>query len=263
MMAKGSTEDITLKVFRLDPERDERPRFDRYRVPFRPGMTVLESLFHVLEHQDGSLAFRYSCRGAVCGACAMYINGSHRLACQTQVSDLKSKVVTVGPLPFMRVIRDLVVDLEPFFAAYEQVMPYLVRLSGPPEKEHIQSPAERARIDEQVGCLLCASCYSSCPSAWTGREYLGPSALQKAYRFCADSRDEGGARRLAIVGNERGVWRCHTVFNCVEACPKDLNPTVAIQELKKLVVLGGKGVGQAVPDFVPLKEEKAQHGLEG
>jgi len=226
--------EITLKAFRYDPEEGEDSRrYDVYRVPFKRGMTVLEALFWVLENADGSLAFRYSCRGAVCGNCAMFINGSFRLACKTQVASLGTDV-TVDPLPYMKPIKDLVVDMGPFFEKYERIKPYLITLSEPPEGERLQSQRERARIDEVVNCILCGGCYASCPATWSDPEYLGPAALTKAYRFLADSRDEDPGERLDVVAGEDGLWRCHTIFNCVEACPKNINGTEAIQALKRM-----------------------------
>ncbi len=228
-------DEFTLRIFRFDPEDGQEPRFDAYRVPYRDGMTVLEALFEVLDHQDGSIAFRFSCRGAVCGACAMFINGSHRLACQTQVKSLGPEV-TVSPLPHLPVIRDLIVDMEPFWRKYEEIKPYLIANSEPPEKERPQDPEDRKKIDEMINCILCGACYSSCPMVWTGEDYLGPAALLKAYRFVADSRDDASEERLAVVSTEKGVWRCHTVFNCAEVCPRSINITWSLQQLKKLAV---------------------------
>jgi len=228
---------VKFKVLRFDPDSGEEPRFDYYDVPVREGQTVLEGLFYILDKLDGSLAFRYSCRGAVCGSCAMYINGAHRLACGTQIASLNADTITISPLPNMPVIRDLVVDMTSFFENYERVRPYLIRKTPPPEKEHLQSPAQRKEIDEMTNCILCASCYSACPMVWTDKRYLGPAALVKAYRFVADSRDEGTKERLEIVADEHGVWRCHTIFNCAEACPKKINGTYSIQQLKKRAML--------------------------
>ncbi|MDO8491132.1 MAG: succinate dehydrogenase iron-sulfur subunit [Dehalococcoidia bacterium] len=229
----ATSADATLRVFRFQPGQDEKPRFDTYHVQAKSGMTVLDALFQVLDDQDGSLAFRYSCRGAICGSCAMYINGSYRLACQTQLANLGAGPVSVNPLPHLPIIKDLAVDMAPFFDKYEKVMPYLLGEERPPEKEFQQSIDQRKKIDEAIDCILCGCCYSSCPSVWTNKSYLGPAALTKAYRFVADSRDKAYDERLAIVSGEEGVWRCHTIFNCVEACPKKINCTYSIQELKK------------------------------
>lgn len=195
-------------------------------------MTVLDGLFYILENLDPSLAFRFSCRGAVCGSCAMLINGAYNLACQSQIAWL-GKEVTVSPLPHMPLIKDLVVDMTGFYEKIERVMPYLVARTPPPEKEYIQSIEQRHQIDEVVDCIWCGSCYSACPVTWTNREYLGPAALTKAYRFIADSRDEARAERLDLVSGEDGVWRCHNIFNCVEACPKKINQNKAIGKLRR------------------------------
>lgn len=232
-------ETVTLKVYRFDPETETRARLEAFTVPFIDGMTVLDTLFCVLEKVDGSLAFRFSCREGICGACAMFINGSYRLACETQVARLfreGAREVHVMPLPHLPVIKDLVVDMTRFWENYEAIAPWIVTRSKDPEKERPQSPEERKRIDEYVGCILCGSCFSSCPSVWTGKDYLGPTAMMKAFRYVADSRDEAAAERLGLVGNEKGAWRCHTVFNCAEACPKKINPTSAIQGLKRWTV---------------------------
>ena len=237
---------VTLKVWRFDPEVDKKPYFQSYQVPVSKGLTVLGALFYVTDRVDGSLSYRYCCRAGVCGSCAMYINGAYRLACETQVSLFPDGEIVVGPLPRMRVIKDLVVDLEPFFAKYEMIKPYLINNSKPPERERLQSPKDRKRIDEVIDCILCASCYSSCPTVWMSEDrdgYLGPAALTKAWRFVADSRDEAKRERLELVGSEAGVWRCHTAFNCVEACPKRINCTEAIQQLKKKVILSKFGLG--------------------
>ncbi|MBI4295405.1 MAG: succinate dehydrogenase iron-sulfur subunit [Chloroflexi bacterium] len=228
---------VTISVFRFDPNEEQAPHFDDFEVSVRPGQTVLEALFDILDMQDGSLAFRYSCRGAVCGSCAMYINGAYRLACETQVMALNARRVTVNPLPHLPVIRDLVVDMAPFFEKYEQIKPYLLTDSVPQEKEKLQSPKQRRAINEAIDCILCAACYAACPMVWTDKGYLGPAALTKAYRFVADSRDEARSSRLRLVANEDGVWRCHTIMNCVEACPKKINQTDAIQHLKRGSVL--------------------------
>ena len=225
-----------LKILRFDPDVDREPRYDIFEIPTREGLTVLDALFYILEKVDPSIAFRYSCRGAICGSCAMYINGSYRLACGTQCSAFKGREIVINPLPHLQVIKDLVVDMEPFFAKYEAVKPYLINDTTPPEKERVQSPEERKRIDEMIDCILCSACYSSCPSVWTDPQYKGPAALLKANRFNQDSRDEGTDERMPVLDNEDGLWRCHTIFNCVEACPKKINVTEAIQTSKRTAV---------------------------
>src|SRR3990172_3110801 len=178
-----------IKIQRFDPEVDAAPYFDSYAIPLRKGMTVLDGLFEVLDQEDGSLAFRASCRGAICGSDAMYINGAFRLACNTAIAPLLPQDITISPLPYMRVIKDLVVDQEPFWAAYERIRPYLINPQTAPERERYQSPKDRKRIDEMLDCIRCTACYSSCPMTWSDQVWLGPAALLKAYRFNADSRD--------------------------------------------------------------------------
>lgn len=234
-MSKSNRTTAILSVFRFDPEADSRPRFQQYTVAVRPGETVLEALFDVLENQDGSLAFRYACRGAVCGSCAMHISGKYRLACQSQMSDLPGTVV-VQPLSHVKVIKDLVVDMGPFFRAFEHVMPYLVNETPPPEKERLQSVRDRKKIDEVIDCILCGCCYASCPMTQTDPEYLGPAAILQADRFLSDSRDQARWQRLKRTDGEHGVWRCHTIFNCAVACPKNLNPTESIAKVKRRLI---------------------------
>ncbi len=211
---------------------DMKPHYDTFQVQTKPGMTVLDALFQVLEEQDRALAFRYSCRSAVCGSCAAFINGRQRLACKTQVSKLGSEI-TVGPLPHIPVIKDLVVDLQPFFRRMEMVKPYLEAREQYPAKEFIQSPKDREAIDVAIDCIDCMACFSACPSSWTDPSYPGPAAFVKAARFIADTRDTAENERLSFVGCEDGVWRCHTIFNCAEACPKSIDPPNFIQYLKR------------------------------
>ncbi len=224
---------IKLKIFRFDPEApDPKPRYQTYTVKTEPGMTIMEALFDVLDKQDGTLAFRYSCRWAVCGSCAMTLNGKCRLACKTQISNYKG-TLTIEPLPGLDIIKDLVVDLEPFFDNYRKIKPYLIPKAAP-EKENIQMQKERKLIESHIKCILCAICEASCPMSWTSREkFAGPMALTKVYRFNRDTRDAGAKERLEIVGNEDGVWRCRTIFRCTEYCPKDIPITEAIQYLKR------------------------------
>ena len=231
---------IRLRILRFDPENNLEPHYDNFTVPTKPRMTVLDALFHALEKQDGSLAFRYSCRSAVCGSCAMYINGRQRLACNTQVSALGSNI-TIGPLPHLRVIRDLVVDLEPFFQKIDMIKPYFEVREPFPAKEILQSQKDREAIDVAIDCIDCAACFSACPLSWTDPNYPGPAAFLKAARFIRDTRDSTMNERLALVACEDGVWRCHTVFNCADACPKSLNPTKYIQYLKRKSTFSRRG----------------------
>jgi succinate dehydrogenase / fumarate reductase iron-sulfur subunit len=221
----------TFKVFRYNPDTGDPARFDTFEVPEVQGMTVLEGLYYILEYLDSTLAFRSSCRQGVCGSCAMHINGQYTLACESQVASHGSTVV-VRPLAHMKIIRDLCVDLTPFFAQYEAIKPYLVPKDVPGPREFMQSQKERSRIDFHVDCILCACCYGSCPVAATDEKYIGPHALLKALRFVDDSRDAETYERLAYVASDEGIFRCHTIFNCQQVCPKDLDPTGAIAKLK-------------------------------
>jgi len=225
--------EITLKIQRFDPSADSEPYWQPFKVILKPGMTVLDALFEILNHQDGSLAFRFCCRAGVCGSCAMVIAGKVRLACETQVATLLDMdEIRLSPLPHQKVVKDLAVDYDLFFERLKLVKPYMVGKEPYPEKEYIQLPKERVPINEPIDCILCGSCTSSCTMAWTNRDYLGPAALLKSYRFLVDSRDTLKDERLDLIETENGVWRCHTQFNCVEVCPRKLNPTEAIQRQK-------------------------------
>ncbi|MBM4045299.1 MAG: succinate dehydrogenase iron-sulfur subunit [Planctomycetes bacterium] len=224
---------LTFRVFRFDPDSGEKPRFQDFRVPSdRKSLTVLDGLFHIQGRLDGSLAFRSSCRAAVCGSCAMHINGKFRLACKTLVASLGRRVITIRPLAHLPILRDLVVDLAPLWEKYELIKPYLMPGKPPPAAEIPQTPHDRDRLDGFYDCILCACCHASCPMTGTGGKYLGPAALLQAARFVLDSRDGAFEERLALVNSDGGVWRCHTVANCQEVCPKSLDPTGAIAILK-------------------------------
>lgn len=232
----ATSKTVKLKIQRFDPDHDKEPYWQGYSIEAKPGMTILEALFEVLDNLDGSVSFRFCCRGAVCGACAMMISGKIRLACETQVSNIKKAPILISPLPHMKVIKDLVVDMESFFEQMKSTKPYLIPKDPLPEKEILQSEEERAKLTEPIDCILCGSCSSACTIAWTNPEYLGPATLEKVYRFLVDSRDTIANERLDLVENEDGVWRCHTIFNCVDVCPKKVNQTDAIQYLKRQLV---------------------------
>lgn len=229
---------MTFKIKRYNPDDERRGHYmQEYTLDVPKGFTILDCLNEIKWTQDGSLTFRRSCRSGICGSCAMTINGVNDLACETQALALKSRVVTIGPLVGYPVVKDLVVDLDPLVRGLIAVKPYLItKTPVPTDQERLQSPEERARIDGLYECILCGSCTSSCPSFWADERYVGPHAFLKAYRFVADSRDEGKREHLEPLDDKHGLWRCHTIFNCVEACPKDLNPTKAISELKKELV---------------------------
>ncbi|MBI4686990.1 MAG: succinate dehydrogenase iron-sulfur subunit [Nitrospirae bacterium] len=217
------------KILRFNPEKDKKARFAEYQVPLREGSTVLDGLFYIHKQVDPSLSFRFSCRGSVCGSCAMNINDSHRLACETQVKNLGSSI-KIMPLRHLPVIKDLVVDMERFWQSYESIKPYLVSNSVN-DKENIVSPAERKRLDGLIECILCGLCFGSCPVTALNENYLGPHALLKHTRFTEDLRDEYKGRLKTGVKKE-GVWGCRNVFNCQEVCPKNLSPARAIIKTK-------------------------------
>ncbi|MGC8581633.1 MAG: succinate dehydrogenase iron-sulfur subunit [Thermoplasmata archaeon] len=227
-------------IYRFDPEKDKNPYYKEYTVNVEEGMTVLEALIKIIEKQDASLSLRFSCRMAVCGSCGITIDDSPRLACKTPVSSLKGKVIKIEPLPGMPVIKDLVVDLEPFFDNLKKIKPYLITKSPDPAKERLQTPEEREIISESADCILCGCCTTSCPVFWEDNGYLGPAAINKAFRFLFDSRDEGYEDRLSAVGGIGGVSRCHHAYRCVVACPKNINTTYSIDMVKKLIVTGKK-----------------------
>ena len=227
---------VELKVQRFNPERDERPHWEKYIVESEPMDRVLDLLHKVKWESDGSLTFRRSCAHGVCGSDAMMINGRNRLACKIRVDQLGSKI-SVAPLPGMKVVKDLIVDMDPFFAKYRSVMPFLVtNAEAPADSERLQSQDDRERYDDTTKCILCAACTSSCPSFWAQEEYVGPAAIVNAHRFVFDSRDDHAEERLEILADENGVWRCRTIFNCVDACPRGINITRAILEVSSAIV---------------------------
>jgi succinate dehydrogenase / fumarate reductase iron-sulfur subunit len=218
----------TFRVRRLDPMRDDGPHPQEYRLEVPEGMTVLEALLRIQAEQDGTLAFRYACRGAVCGSCAMVINGRIELACRTQVRGLGTETISVDPLPSLPILKDLVVDMEPFFEKNVAVAPWLQPAGPDPEKERLVDPLQWAEAEPYTNCILCASCYGVCPVTERDPHYLGPAALAKHYRFLADVRDSAHEQRLALVDSEKGVWGCDMVWSCVEICPRGVPPTQGI-----------------------------------
>lgn len=227
---------VKVHVRRFNPERDRRPYWAHYDVEVEPTDRLLDALHHIKWNIDGSLSFRRSCAHGICGSDAMLVNGVNRLACKVLVRELGS-TIWVEPLRGLPVLKDLIVDMEPFFQAYRDVKPYLIvdeeRL---PDQEQRQSPEERERFDDTTKCILCAACTTSCPVFWTDGRYLGPAAVVAAHRFIFDSRDRGGAERLEVLGSRHGIWKCRTVFNCTDACPRGIQVTRAIQEVKQAVV---------------------------
>jgi len=228
---------VRLKIRRFDPDRDQRPYWQEYDVDVEPMDRVLDALNAVKWYQDGSLTYRRSCAHGVCGSDAMVINGRNRLACKMLVRDA-GKRIQIEPLRGFPVIKDLVVDMEPFFAKYRSIKPYLINNDPPPEHgERLQSPEERAVYDDTTKCILCGACTGACPPFWTNNEFVGPAAIVNAHRFIFDSRDQGADERLAVLNQREGVWRCRTVFNCVEACPRGIDITKAIGDIKRLILM--------------------------
>ncbi|MDR5708586.1 MAG: succinate dehydrogenase iron-sulfur subunit [Armatimonadota bacterium] len=225
-----------IRIKRYNPEVDRRPYWAEYEVPVDPFDRVLDALHYIKANIDGSLALRRSCAHGICGSDAMLINGRNRLACKVLVKDLGLRI-TVEPLRGLRVIKDLVVDMEPFFQKYRQVMPWLITDEPPPPQERRQTPEERARYEDTTKCILCAVCTTACPIFWGTGEFLGPAALVAAHRFVFDSRDQAAQQRLQILADRSGVFKCRTVFNCTEACPQGIEITKAIQELKQAIIL--------------------------
>jgi succinate dehydrogenase / fumarate reductase iron-sulfur subunit len=227
--------ETALRILRFNPETDPKSHWEEYRVEVEPTDRLLDALNLVKGSQDGTLAYRRSCAHGVCGSDAMTIDGRNRLACKTLMRDLGSRV-TIEPLRGFRVIKDLIVDMDAFFDKYRSVLPYLVNDEPPPAEERRQSPAERARFDSTTKCILCGSCTGACPSFWANPDYLGPAAIVQAHRFLFDSRDRGTQERLNILNTHDGVWRCRTIFNCTLACPRDIEVTKAIGEVKRLLL---------------------------
>jgi len=232
----AAVETVNLSIYRYNPETDEKPRMQDYVIEL--GLNRDPMLLTLLERlkaeQDPTLTFRRSCREGVCGSDAMNINGSNGLACVTSLSTLKTHQLVIRPLPGFPVVRDLVVDMTQFYQQYERIEPYLQNNTDAPARERLQSPEERAKLDGLYECILCACCTSSCPSFWWNPEkFVGPAGLLQARRFLADSRDTETAHRLSKLQDPFSVFRCRTIMNCASVCPKGLNPTHAIGEIRK------------------------------
>ncbi len=234
------TREIAFKVFRYSPEEGARPYFSHFKVPVSVGMTVLEGLHYIKEHFDATLSYRYSCRMGVCGSCGMFINGFPRLACNVQILHLESDTIEIKPMPNHDLIKDLVPDLSRFFEKHRLSKPYVVRRDPAeqenPRSEYFQSPEELLRYLQFAYCIKCGLCVSACPTAATDPQYRGPQALAIAYRYNADTRDEGTEERLAEVAGPAGPWRCHYAGACSEVCPRGVDPAFAIQLLKGDIV---------------------------
>jgi succinate dehydrogenase / fumarate reductase iron-sulfur subunit len=239
-MADNKNLTVNLKILRYNPEQDEKPHYESYTVQAEPTDRILDLLEDIKSYQDGTLTYRRSCAHGVCGSDAMRINGRNMLACKVLIKDLGTTDITIEPLIGLKILKDLLVDMDPFFDHYRSVLPFMINESPLPEdgKERLQSPAERERFDDTTKCILCAACTTSCPSFWSNEQYVGPAAIVNAHRFVFDTRDEGASERLEILSDQMGVWRCRTAFNCTEACPREIHVTQAIAEVKRAITTG-------------------------
>ncbi|MEU0113031.1 succinate dehydrogenase iron-sulfur subunit [Streptomyces bobili] len=229
---------VTFRVRRFNPEVAAEAFWDDFQVEIDPKERVLDALHKIKWELDGSLTFRRSCAHGICGSDAMRINGKNRLACKTLIKDLNpAKPITVEAIKGLTVLKDLVVDMDPFFQAFRDVMPFLItKDTNEPTRERLQTAEDRERFDDTTKCILCAACTSSCPVFWNDGQYFGPAAIVNAHRFIFDSRDEAGEQRLEILNDRDGVWRCRTTFNCTDACPRGIEITKAIQEVKRALI---------------------------
>ncbi|NOY65100.1 MAG: succinate dehydrogenase iron-sulfur subunit [Nitrospirae bacterium] len=223
------------RIKRFDSHKTPQQWWDDFTVQMEPSERVLDGLIRIKDTMDGSLTFRRSCAHGICGSCAMKINGRNRLACQSLMKDMPEKIV-IEPLQAFPVIKDLVVEMEIFFEKNDQVMPYLINNEPPPERERLQSPEDQHKVLESITCIMCGCCTSSCPVFWSDKKYLGPSALLKAYRFIFDSRDRAQDERLKRILHPHGLFHCHSIYNCVEVCPKEIDITSHITKLKRLAL---------------------------
>jgi succinate dehydrogenase / fumarate reductase, iron-sulfur subunit len=227
---------LTVKIKRFNPDVDDKPHWQEFDVPADPMDSALGLLSYIKWHLDGTLTFRKSCAHGICGSDAMKINGENKLACSVLVQDLvkgDSGTITFEPLPAAPVIKDLVIDQDGFFEKFRAVMPWLINEEAVPERERLQSPEQHAVIEDATNCIMCGACTHSCPSTWADPDYLGPAAMLKAYRYVFDSRDTNPEDRLQIVDSKDGLWKCYTIFNCVQACPKGIDITRWLSALKR------------------------------
>ncbi|MGW2931950.1 succinate dehydrogenase iron-sulfur subunit [Streptomyces sp. NPDC001156] len=229
---------VTFRIRRFNPEVSAEATWEDFQLKIDPKERVLDGLHKIKWDLDGTLTFRRSCAHGICGSDAMRINGKNRLACKTLIKDINpEKPITVEPIKGLTVLKDLVVDMDPFFQAYRDVMPFLIsKDKNEPTRERLQSPEDRARFDDTTKCILCAACTSSCPVFWNDGQYFGPAAIVNAHRFIFDSRDDAGEQRLEVLNDKDGVWRCRTTFNCTDACPRGIEVTKAIQEVKRALI---------------------------
>ncbi|MET8895299.1 succinate dehydrogenase iron-sulfur subunit [Streptomyces albogriseolus] len=229
---------VTFRIRRFNPEVSAEATWEDFQLEIDPKERVLDGLHKIKWDLDGTLTFRRSCAHGICGSDAMRINGKNRLACKTLIKDINpEKPITIEAIKGLTVLKDLVVDMEPFFQAYRDVMPFLItKETNEPTRERLQSAEDRERFDDTTKCILCAACTTSCPVFWNDGQYFGPAAIVNAHRFIFDSRDEAGEQRLEILNDKDGVWRCRTTFNCTDACPRGIEVTKAIAEVKRALI---------------------------
>ncbi|MCW7946156.1 succinate dehydrogenase [Streptomyces hygroscopicus] len=229
---------VTFRIRRFNPEVSAEATWEDFQLEIDPKERVLDGLHKIKWDLDGTLTFRRSCAHGICGSDAMRINGKNRLACKTLIKDINpEKPITIEAIKGLTVLKDLVVDMDPFFQAYRDVMPFLISHDkNEPTRERLQSAEDRERFDDTTKCILCAACTSSCPVFWNDGQYFGPAAIVNAHRFIFDSRDDAAEQRLEILNDKDGVWRCRTTFNCTDACPRGIEVTKAIQEVKRALI---------------------------
>ena len=230
---------VQFEIQRFNPESDQKPYLKTYEIELEETDRVLDGLNEIRWRVDGTFTFRRSCEHGICGSDAMRINGVNRLACKTLIQDVGTNI-RVEPLIGFPLVKDLVINQDRFFAHYRSVLPYLINDDPPPPRERLQSTEQRERFDDTTKCILCAACTTSCPSAWADEDFVGPASLVQAHRFIFDSRDRGAAARLARLSGREGAWGCRTIFNCTNACPRGIEVTRAIGEVKRALILGGK-----------------------
>ena len=247
-MTEDSIKQITFKVQRYDPERDNKPHIQEFTVPASHGMTVLDGLLYIKENLDSSLAFRTSCRMGICGSCGMLVNNYPHLACHTQIEEFNSTTLTIKPLPNLPIIKDLVPELNTLFENHKSIKPYIIRCDKEemetPTAEFSQTPEELESFLQFSYCIKCGICVAACPTSASDSIFLGPQALAQCYRYCADNRDGGQQERFPIVDTDHGLWHCHLAGACSEACPKGLDPALAIQLLKRKLMSKAIGFGK-------------------
>jgi len=250
-MSEESAKQVAFKVQRYNPEQGGALHFQEFTVPTSRGMTVLNGLIYIKENLDSTLTFRTSCRMGICGSCGMLINNYPHLACHTQIEEFHANTLTVKPLPNLPTIKDLVVDLTPMFDNHKSIKPYILRDDmqemESPTAEFAETPQELNSFLQFAYCVKCGICVSACPTSASDRLFLGPQAIAQCYRYCADNRDGGQRERLPIVDSDHGIWRCHLAGACSEACPKGVDPALAIQLLKRRLASQALGIGEKQP----------------